>query len=272
MGTWISTSSIIWSMTSRTEKPCKAGTLQIYCSPEQYSPVADRYYENRDGRFVDVSESVGIDVVGRGMGIGVADFDGDGRQDFYITNDRSFNHFYRNLGGRFKEVAAERGVGYGPTGSTEGGMGVSTGDFTGSGKPAIFLTNFQKEPNRLYVEAFEGFYDDLSLRSGLGFPSSEMVGWGIGTADFDGDGDLDLAVANGHVFDNAEEFIPGSAFALPDQLYVNDGTGRFEVKVFPGDAYSSRGLVGRRRRWRRRPGSGGGGLRWAAAALAKRDG
>ncbi len=228
---------------TETEKPCQAGTLEIYCSPEQYPPVADRYYENRGGRFIDASSTVGIGAVGRGMGIGVADFDGDGRQDLYVTNDRSFNFFYRNLGGRFEEVAAQSGVGYGPTGSTEGGMGVATGDFTGSGKPAIFLTNFQKEPNRLYVQAFEGFYDDLSLRSGLGFPSSEMVGWGIGSADFDGDGDLDLAIANGHVFDNAEEFIPGNAFALPDQLYSNDGNGRFEVETFPGPPQSSRGLA-----------------------------
>ena len=225
------------------EKPCKAGTLQIYCSPEQYPPVADRYYENRDGRFVEASAAAGITTVGRGMGIGVADLDDDLLPDLYVTNDRSFNFLYRNRGGRFEETAAESGVGYGPTGATEGGMGVATGDFTGSGKPAIFLTNFQKEPNRLYVEAFEGFYDDLSLRSGLGFPSSEMVGWGIGARDFEGDGDLDLVVANGHVFDNAEEFIPGSAFALPDQLFLNDGDGRFEVETFPGSALSSRGLA-----------------------------
>ena len=122
-------------------------------------------------------------------------------------------------------------------------MGVATGDFTGTGRAAIFLTNFQKEPNRLFVEAFEGFYDDKSLESGLGFPSSEMVGWGIGVEDFDGDGDLDLAIGNGHVFDNAEEFIPGSAFALPDQLYLNDGSGHFKVETFPGKAYSSRGLA-----------------------------
>jgi len=178
------------------------------------------------------------------MGIGVADLDGDGSPDAYVTNDRSHNFLYLNDGsGKLLESAAEAGVGYGPTGYTEGGMGVAAADLTGTGRPAIFLTNFQKEPNRLYVNAGGGFFDDISLRSGLGFPSTDMVGWGIGVIDTEGDGYLDLVVGNGHVFDNAEDFIPGSAFALPDQLYLNDGAGAFEVEAFPGSPASSRGLA-----------------------------
>lgn len=226
------------------EGPCKAGTLEVYCSPEQFPPAQDRLYRNDgQGRFTDVSREAGADTLGRGMGIGVADFDGNGTPDIYVTNDRTYNFLLMNDGGRFTEMGAEAGVGYGPTGANEGGMGVAAGDLTGSGTPAIFLTNFQKEPNRLFVPAGEGFYDDRSLQSGLGFPSTEMVGWGIGMVDVEGDGDLDLAVANGHVFDNAEEFIPGSAFALRDQLFTNDGSGRFEVTDFPGTPHSSRGVA-----------------------------
>jgi hypothetical protein len=229
------------------EGPCMAGTLQIYCSPEQYPPTADRLYRNDGGgRFTDVSTAAGVVPDGRGMGVAASDLDGDGDQDLYITNDRSYNLLYRNDGGRLAEVAAESGVGYGPTGLTEGGMGVAVADFTGSGQPAIFLTNFQKEPNRLYVPVGDGFYDDLTFRVGVGFPSSEMIGWGIGAFDLEGDGDIDLTVANGHVFDNAEEFIPGSAWALPDHLYLNEGEGaaaNFSMRPFPGTPYSSRGLA-----------------------------
>lgn len=226
-----------------TEKPCKAGNLEIYCSPEQYPPTADHFFRNEGERFVEVSDEVGVVPDGRGMGVATGDLDEDGDFDLYVTNDRSQNLLYKNEGGRFQEIAAEAGVGYSQTGQAEGGMGVVLGDFMGNGKAAVFLTNFQKEPNRLFATAFAGFFDDYTNPSGLGFPSTEMVGWGIGSLDLEGDGDLDLVVANGHVFDNAAEFIPGSAFELPDEVFINNGRGRFSRKAFPGKALSSRGVA-----------------------------
>jgi hypothetical protein len=226
-----------------TEKPCKAGNLEIYCSPEQYPPTPDRLYRNEGDHFVDASQEMGVFPTGRGMGVATGDLDDDGDFDIYVTNDRSQNLLYRNEDGRFQEVAAEAGVGYSQTGQAEGGMGVAIGDFLGNGKAAVFLTNFQKEPNRLFATAFAGFFDDHTNTSGLGFPSTEMVGWGIGSLDFEGDGDIDLVVANGHVFDNAAAFIPGSSFELADQLFTNGGSGRFERKNFPGKALSSRGVA-----------------------------
>lgn len=225
------------------EGPCRAGNLEIYCSPEEFPPTPDRLYRNDGERFTDVSREYGVATDGRGMGVVAGDLDDDGRTDLYVTNDRSQNLLYHNGPGGFTEVAAEAGVGYNELGQTEGGMGVALADLTGEGSPAIFLTNFQKEPNRLYVSAVAGFFDDHTTRSGLGFPSTELVGWGIGSFDLEGDGDVDLAVANGHVFDNAAEFIPGSAFELPDHFYRNDGGGRFEVEEFPPPHYSARGLV-----------------------------
>lgn len=225
------------------EGPCRAGNLEIYCSPEEFPPTPDRLYRNDGDRFTDVSEVFGVVADGRGMGVAAADLDDDGRTDVYVTNDRSQNLLYRNQEGGFEEVGAETGVGYSELGQTEGGMGVALADLAGTGQPAIFLTNFQKEPNRLYVPAVAGFFDDHTSRSGLGFPSTELVGWGIGSFDLEGDGDVDLAVANGHVFDNAAAFIPGSAFELPDHLYRNDGGGRFELTEFPRPHHSTRGLV-----------------------------
>ena len=225
------------------ESSCRAGTLEIYCSPEQYPPAADRLYRNDGGRFVDVSRAAGVATETRGMGIVAGDLDGDGDQDLYLTNDRSPNLFYLNEGGRLRDVAVESGVGYGETGMAEGGMGATIGDFTGSGRPAIFFTNFQKEPNRLFVASEALFFDDRSNQSGVGMASRPLVGWGMATPDVEGDGDLDLVVGNGHVFDNAAEFIPGSAFALADHLYLNDGSGRFELEEFPGPPLSSRAVV-----------------------------
>lgn len=225
------------------EGPCRAGNLEIYCSPEEFPPAPDRLFRNDGDRFTDVSRAFGVVADGRGMGVAAADLDNDGRTDLYVTNDRSQNLLYSNQDGGFAEVGAEAGVGYSELGQTEGGMGVALADLTGVGQPAIFLTNFQKEPNRLYVPGVAGFFDDQTSRSGLGFASTELVGWGIGSFDLEGDGDVDLVVANGHVFDNAAEFIPGSDFELPDHLYRNDGSGRFELTEFPRPHHSTRGLV-----------------------------
>ncbi|MCP4204087.1 MAG: CRTAC1 family protein [bacterium] len=225
------------------ETPCKAGTLTIYCSPEIFSPARDRLYRNDGGRFTDVSESAGILADGRGMGLAVGDIEGDGYPDLYITNDRSRNHLYWNRNGVLSEGGTEAGVGYSMAGQVEGGMAAVIGDLTGDGRQSIFATNFQKEPNRLYTYAGEGFFDDATYPSGLGFPSNEKVSFGMAALDVEGDGDLDLAVANGHVYDNAEQFIRGSSFAMSDQLFLNKGHGEFETLEFPGAPLSSRGVA-----------------------------
>jgi hypothetical protein len=225
------------------EHACRAGTLDIYCSPEQYPPESDRLLRNDGGRYTDVTREAGVLPDGRGMGIGTSDLDRDSDLDLYVANDRSPNHLYLDEGERLREVGAEVGVAYSPMGMAEGGMGVVTGDLVGDGRSAIFLTNFQKEPNRLLIAGEGFFFEDRSSASRLGPPSTELVGWGIGLGDFEGDGDLDLAIANGHVFDNAEEFIPGSAFALPDHLYLQQGDGTFVLRLFPPPHHSSRGLA-----------------------------
>jgi hypothetical protein len=225
------------------EEPCKAGSFTIYCSPERFSPAPDRLYRNDGGQFTDVSQQAGILADGRGMGLAVGDIEGDGYPDLYITNDRSRNHLYWNRGGRFQEGGTEAGVGYSMAGQAEGGMGALIVDLTGDGQRSIFATNFQKEPNRLYTYVGEGFFDDATYPSGLGFPSNEMVSFGMAALDMEGDGDLDLAVANGHVYDNAEQFIRGSSFAMRDQLFVNSGDGHFETLDFPGAPLSSRGIA-----------------------------
>ena len=49
--------------------------------------------------------------------------------------------------------------------------------------------------------------------------------------------DLDLAVANGHVMDNIERFVPGVTYRQANQLFLNDGRGRFqEVTAAAGSA------------------------------------
>src|SRR6185295_4364033 len=72
-----------------TEQVCKTAGRVDFCHPRYYQPVPNALFRNDNGRFTDISRQSGIAAhPGKGMGIAVADFDNDGRLDFFVTNDR----------------------------------------------------------------------------------------------------------------------------------------------------------------------------------------
>lgn len=70
--------------------------------PLAYDSQKDILYHNRgDGTFEDVTERMGIiDVDGRAMGVGAADYDMDGFVDIYVANDHTLNYLFHNEGGK----------------------------------------------------------------------------------------------------------------------------------------------------------------------------
>ena len=44
------------------------------------------------------------------MGVGMADYDLDGKPDLFVTNDSEYNFLFHNLGNKFEEVAFETNV------------------------------------------------------------------------------------------------------------------------------------------------------------------
>ena len=82
---------------------------RLRAEPDPYR--GDKLYENRGGRFVDVTAEAGITSTAFGFGLGVAagDLDGDGWDDLYVSND-FFEHDYlylNNGDGTFREVVKE---------------------------------------------------------------------------------------------------------------------------------------------------------------------
>jgi hypothetical protein len=211
---------------------CRNEEKQLYyqCSPTAFPRTHHLLFQNNgNGKFTDVSEASGIARVetAPGLGVVIVDLDADGKQDIYVANDLAPAYLFRNLGGmRFEETALPVGCGLGPGGSRMAGMGVVAGDFDGSARPSLFLTNFQSSPNVLFLNRGGLRFDDASYSSGLGGPSTSRLGFGTCALDANLDGHVDLAVANGHVQRVAAE-LGGGSYAQDAQLFLGDGNGKF---------------------------------------------
>ncbi len=200
------------------------------CHPDVYRHSADRFYRNRgDGTFEDASADSGlVDVDGKGLGLGIADFVGnDGLPDIYVANDSTPNQLYRNLGGgKFEEQGVWLGCSHNDDGKTEAGMGVATGDVNNDGNIDVYVTNLSMETNALYLGSGEEFTYATRI-AGLHAPTLVNLGFGNNLTDFDNDGDLDIFTANGHVMDDTQDLNEITRYRQPHQVLFNNGKAVF---------------------------------------------
>ena len=102
--------------TPRKDRRCERdGRGRLLPARQTYASVPHRLYHNLGhGKFEDVTEKSGFGKSpGKGMGIGIADFNDDGWMDVFIANDTERNFLFLNQGnGTFKEVGllVRRGV------------------------------------------------------------------------------------------------------------------------------------------------------------------
>jgi hypothetical protein len=204
---------------------------RIYCDPDVFKPLPNALLRNnRDGTFTDVSEAAGLlPHRGKGMGVAVADYDGDGRTDVFVTNDKAPHFLYRNgADGRFTEVAFEAGVAANESGAMVSGMGCDFDDFDGDGRPDVFLTDLVRDVFTLFVNQGGGFFADRTFPSGVGTASMGHSGWSLKILDVDNDGWKDVFAAGSHVVDNVALYSPTVSYEEGSFLYRNTGDGRIE--------------------------------------------
>ncbi|MBT4496452.1 MAG: CRTAC1 family protein [Gemmatimonadetes bacterium] len=207
--------------------------LQLYCGPEAYDGVADVFYFNDgDGTFTDATAAVGLaNGTGKELGVVFGDVDLDGDQDLYLANDKTSNFLYINDGkGNFEETGLMAGTAYNEDGDVEAGMGVAMGDYDNDKYPDLFITNFQWETNTLYRNLGDGSFVDETLVAGLADGSIPFLSWGTQFSDLDNDGDRDVFISTGHLESDVEQY-ESTTFAQRNQLYINDGKGRFEEET-----------------------------------------
>ena len=213
--------------TPEEDRRCTVGRSEAYCHPQTYPAVPHQLFHNLGrGRFEDVTEKSGIGKsLGKGMGIAIADFNGDGWMDIFIANDTERNFLFLNQGnGTFKEEGLEYGVAYNEEGATVSAMGADAKDYDNDGFVDIFYNNLMGQTWALFHNQRGKFFRYSSPSAKIVQLSEHFSGWSNGFIDYNNDGWKDLFSANGDVYN----LTPSSP--QHDTMFENqDGKGFIDV-------------------------------------------
>ena len=216
--------------------------------PRGRRTTAALYHNNHDGTFTDVTKGSGLDVEMYGLGVAIADYDNDGREDVYITALEGDRLFHNEGNGKFRDVTEAAGIHNANFGASAAWL-----DYDHDGKVELFVANYVQwtakgdlfcsldgstksyctpesykgTRSRLYHNLGNGRFEDVAEKAGLGDPASKSLG--VTVLDYNNDGWPDLFVAND---------------TQPNKLYRNLGNGSFkEEGMTAGVAYGEDGIA-----------------------------
>ena len=219
-----------------------------------------RLYANKGrGKFLDVTEKVGINLRRWAMGVAVGDYDGDGADDLYVTCFGP-NVLLRNdvaKSGRFTDVTEKSGVG-----DNRWGTSAAFGDLDADGDLDLYVANYlefdtENPPDRagkmflgvnvmagpsglppqqdvLYENRGDGTFRDVTSKSGC-LPGKPGFGLGVLVFDMDLDGKLDILVGN----DSTENFLFSRG---DDGKFVNRGVPSGVASNYDGGNQATMGI------------------------------
>lgn len=206
------------------------------------------FRNNGDGTFSDVTDKAGVAGYddSYGMAASAADYDNDGHLDLFVCNYGGCILYHNNGNGTFADVTDKAGVA-----SPGWALAAPWLDYNGDGLLDLFVVHyleydkgvFQRTgayykadnfpgplsypglPDHLYRNNGDGTFADVTEEAGLWEPAGR--GMGAVACDIDGDGDIDIYVTND---------------AMPNNLWINDGKGRFaDMATATGTAFGEGG-------------------------------
>jgi hypothetical protein len=188
----------------------RCGQPPDICPPKVFDGLPHKLFRNnRDNTFTDVSAEAGLRPGGpdasKGLGVLLVDLNDDGKPEIYVANDTADSFLYVNRCSpgrfRFEERGLVSGTARDVGGSPNGSMGVDAADYDGSGRPSLFVTNYENELHALYRNECSGdriLFEYASKTAGIASLGQSTVGWGAGFLDVDHHGWQDLFIATGH--------------------------------------------------------------------------
>jgi hypothetical protein len=217
-------------------------------TPRGRKTHAALYRNNHNGTFTDITAGSGLDIEIYGIGVAIADYDNDGRDDVYITAIDGDHLFHNEGNGKFRDVTKASGINNAAFGSSAAWF-----DYDRDGKADLVVANYVQwtakgdlwcsldgatksyctpesykgNSVRLYHNLGGGKFEDVTQKAGLGDPTSKSLG--ITVFDYNNDGWPDLFIAND---------------TQPNKLYRNNRNGTFsEEAVSAGVAFSEDGVA-----------------------------
>jgi hypothetical protein len=271
-----------WSFEHNHPLDCKYdGKTRDVCPPKQFVGLEHKLFRNLgNGKFQDISKEAGLRVkrtdeelqqltwltpkarerlkrdvtegdtrYGKGLGVIMVDVNGDGKPDIYVANDTVDNFLYVNRSTkpgefRFEELGMASGTARDDQGSPNGSMGLAAGDVFGTGRPSIWVANYENELHALYRNECVNdriVFTFFTAPAGLAVFGRMTVGWGTGFFDIDHHGWEDMFLVTGH----ATRVPKTSPRAQRPILARNEGNGKFKDITKEGGSYFNSNHVGR---------------------------